>query len=209
MDNRCKAIATVHGASGAAVQDAFRRLVDRRAAVDRWSGLRIVGVVAESHGLADRFCSAGYLRRVGTGERFAIFEDHGPGSTVCHLEGRGASAAAAAVERDIAAGCDLVLLSKFGKLEAAGAGLSSAFRMAIGRRIPLITSLSATAMTAWQQLTAGQFTTLPADAAAIDAWIGALCRPLPRPARAGAASLPETLPETLRRTPWRRGRPPT
>jgi hypothetical protein len=61
---------------------------------------------------------------------------------VCHLDGAGALSAAVAVRRDIAAGCELVLLNKFGKLEAAGEGLAGAFKAALDARIPLVTSVS-------------------------------------------------------------------
>ena len=170
MDGTVKTVAVVHGASGAAVQDLFRGLVDR------WPSLRIAGVIAESHGLPDRACSAGYLHRIGTADRFAIFQDQGPGSTVCHLEGSGALAAAEAVQRDIAAGCDLVLLSKFGKLEAAGKGLSVSFKAAIDSGSPLLTSVSRTVTSAWEAFVAAGFTLLSADSAEIDGWIEACWR---------------------------------
>src|SRR5215475_3924257 len=115
MDTPPETIAVVLGVSSAEVQDVFRRLVDL------WKpSVRLAGLIAESHGLADRACGAGFLRNIATMERFSIFQDLGPGSTVCHLDGVGALAAADSVRRDIAAGCDLVLLSKFGKLEANG-----------------------------------------------------------------------------------------
>jgi hypothetical protein len=168
MDDPVRIIAAIQGSPSAAVQDLFRALVDR------WPSLRIAGVIAEDHGLADRFCSAGYLRRIGTSERFAIFEDRGPGGTVCHLDGGGALTAAEAVRRDIAAGCDLVLLSKFGKLEAAGEGLSGAFRAAIDGGIPLLTSVSPAAARAWEAVAVSGFTALSADPAEVDAWIEAV-----------------------------------
>src|SRR5580658_5930058 len=106
-------IAVVQGATNAVIQDIFQSLADR------WSGsARIVGVLAEYHGLAGRSCSAGFLRGIGTGERFPIFQDLGPGSTACHLDVSAMLAATEAVRRDIATGCDLVMLNKFGKVEA-------------------------------------------------------------------------------------------
>ena len=50
-----------------------------------------------------------------------MFIDLGSGSAACHLESAGVLAAAERVREDIAIGCDLVVLNKFGKLEAAGA----------------------------------------------------------------------------------------
>jgi hypothetical protein len=166
MVGRVKAVAVVQGVSGTAVQDLFRRLVDR------WPSLRIAGAIAESHGLPDRACSAGYLHRIGSTDRFAIFSDQGPGSTICHLEGSGAVIAAEAVQQDIAGGCDLVLLSKFGKLEAAGRGLRSAFKAAIENGIPLLTSVSPSAARTWEAFVPAGFATLSTDSE-IDAWIAA------------------------------------
>jgi hypothetical protein len=162
-------IAVIAGATGAVIQDRLAALADRRS-----PALRIAGVVAESHGLADRQCSAGYLRSIAGGERFAMFEDQGPGSTVCHLDGNGVARAAAAVRQDLAAGCDVVLLSKFGKLEAAGNGLWSAFTAAVAAQIPLLTSVSPAVAAAWENLAGTGFVTLPADDAAIDAWLDAV-----------------------------------
>lgn len=165
MNNAARMIAVVQGAPGATVQDIFRALLDR------WRpSVRLAGVIAESHGLAGRACSAGFLRNIGTGELFPIFQDLGPGSTACHLDGSGMLPAVEAVQRDIAAGCDLVLLSKFGKLEAARSGLVDAFRSAIEARVPVLTSVSPAFEAAWSEFAAPLFMTLPADPVKIDAW---------------------------------------
>jgi hypothetical protein len=133
MDTVVRTVAVVRGNSSAEVQNVFLGLVER------WQGLdRIAGLLAENHGLANRACSAGFLRNIANGKLFSIFQDLGPGPTACHDE-LGVLSAAAAVQQDVAAGCDLVLLSKFGKLEADRKGLFSAFRVALPRRkLPLI-----------------------------------------------------------------------
>ncbi|HKU96825.1 MAG TPA: DUF2478 domain-containing protein [Vineibacter sp.] len=160
-----KTIAVVQGAPGAQVQDLFRDLARR------WqASARLAGVIAEDHGLPDRACAAGYLRSLADGARFAIFQDLGRGSAGCHLAGDGAITAAAAVCRDIAGGCDLVLLSKFGKLEAAGGGLRDAFTAAIAAEVPVLTSVSDAQRAAWEAFAAPLFTVVPVDADRIDAW---------------------------------------
>ena len=165
MDDPAKMIAVVRGGSNADVEQTFRTLVDR------WRPtVRLAGLVAEGHGLADRACNAGFLRNIATAERFSIFHDLGPDSTVCHLDGAGALTAAGAVRRDIAAGCDLVLLSKFGKLEAAGEGLVAAFKAALDARLPLLTSVRPALEDAWTRFAGRPFAILPADEAEIDAW---------------------------------------
>jgi Protein of unknown function (DUF2478) len=89
---------------------------------------------------------------------------------MCHLDGVGAVAAAAAVQRDITAECDLVLLNKFGKLEIAGDGLASAFRAAITASLPLLTSVSPAHDEAWRRFVDQEFAALPADPVTIDLW---------------------------------------
>lgn len=165
MERLDEMIAVVRGSSSAEVQDVFRALVKR------WRpSVRLAGLIAEHHGLADRACSAGFLRNIASGERFSIFQDLGPGSTECHLDGMGALAAAQAVQREIAAGCDLVLLSKFGKLEAGGNGLFGAFRAALDAHVPLLTSVSGALEAPWKRLVGQPFAVLPADPDRIDAW---------------------------------------
>jgi hypothetical protein len=140
------------------------------------------GVLAKHHGLADRACSAGFLHSILSGERFPIFRDPGPGSMTRHLDGSAVLSATEAVRRDIAAGCDLVMLNKFGKLEAANSGLADAFRAAIEAEVPVLTSLSPASQAAWQAFATPLFVTLPADSVAIDAW----WRSVRPPARVGA-----------------------
>jgi hypothetical protein len=153
-----KTVAVVQGASSMAVQQLFAMLVAR------WRpSVRMAGVLAESHGLEDRSCSAGFLRSLAGDEAFSIFQDLGAGSTACHIEGGGALAAAGAARRDIAAGCDLVVLSKFGKLEAGGKGLRDAFAAAIEARVPILTSLSPAFEPAWRAFAGPSFVVLPAE----------------------------------------------
>ena len=165
MDTSVKRIAVVQGVPSAAIQEMFHTLVDR------WQPtVRIAGVVAEDHGLPDRKCRAGYLRSIVSGALYPIFQDLGPGAEACHLKEEGALAAAAAVEKDIVAGCDLVLLSKFGKLEAAGRGLSEAFTAALAADLPLLTSVSPAFEAAWRGFAAPRFEILPADVDPIENW---------------------------------------
>jgi len=160
-----KKIAVIQGAPSAQVQDLFR------AFVGRWQpSVRIAGVVAEDHGLPDRACTAGYLVSLTSGERFQIFQDLGPGSKKCQLAGAGALAAAEAVRYDIAAGCDLVVLSKFGALEKKGGGLRDAFTAAIEAGIPVLTSVSPPYMAAWENFAAPLSVTMPLDSDLIDGW---------------------------------------
>jgi hypothetical protein len=193
MSDLVKKIAVVQGVPSAQVQQLFRTLVGR------WQpSARLAGVIAEDHGLADRACSAGFLCSLGDGERFPIFQDLGPSAKACHLAGDGAVMAAAAVRRDIARGCELVVLNKFGKLEAGGGGLRDAFGAAIEAGIPVLTSVSAKFASAWESFAAPLFVVVPDDADRIDAWWQAVRSPEKggRTPKAGSAlrSLPLQFP---------------
>jgi hypothetical protein len=180
MDTFEQRIAVVRGTSSAEIHELFRSLAER------WRpSLRLAGLVAEDHGLADRACSAGFLRNIASGERFSIFEDLGPGSAACHLDGAGALTAAQSVCRDIEAGCDLVLLSKFGKLEANDKGLFGAFKAALDAHVPLVTSVSPAYEQHWRKLAGNSYAILPADLEEIATWWRAV---RDRPAAADASA---------------------
>jgi hypothetical protein len=114
---------------------------------------------------------------------FPIFQDLGAGSDACRLDASGVAAACAAVQRDIAAGCDLVVLSKFAKAEVDRGGLGPAFAQALEAQVPILTAVSPRFMEAWGRFAEPLFEMLPAEAAAIDAWWGEVRA---EPARASA-----------------------
>jgi uncharacterized protein DUF2478 len=165
MNQMVKRIAAIQGAPSAAVQEMFRALVER------WRPTaRIAGVIENGHGLADRTCCAGQLRSIVDGSCYPIFQDLGSGSTACNLDGSGAISACEAVRRDIIAGCDLVVISKFGKLEASREGLMAAFTAAIEVGAPVLTSVSPAFYGAWTRFAAPLFVALPAEPDKVEAW---------------------------------------
>lgn len=162
-------IAMVQGAPSSVIQDMFRELAER------WrSTMRVAGMIEEPHGLPDRKCHAGYLRSITDGTRYPIFQDLGPDADACHLDGAGAATATEAVERDIASGCDLVILSKFGKLEASRDGLVTAFTAAMEADVPILTSVSPAFEQAWGAFAAPLFCVLPAERAEIETWLSTI-----------------------------------
>ncbi len=164
MDPAVKTTAAVQGASSAVVRDIFHALVAR------WqSSARIAGVLEESHGQDNQVCGAGYLRSIASGVRYSMFQDLGPGSTACRIDPAGVLLAGEAVLRDIAAGCDLVLLNRFAKLEAERQGLMSAFA-AVEAGVPLLTSVSPAFQGAWERFAAPLFVMLPPEPETIDGW---------------------------------------
>ena len=139
-----KAVAVIGGMESSALQAVLVSF----AAQCRAQGMRVAGVVAEAHGLPDRTCSAGILRSLASGEGFPIYLGEAPAGTSCHLDSRGVDAACASVLDQLQAS-DLVILSKFGKLEAMQGGLYPAFEAAVAAGKPVVTSVSAKHETAW------------------------------------------------------------
>ena len=97
-------------------------------------------------------------------------QDLGAGSTACNLGPSGLAQACEAVERAIEDGADVVVLSKFGKLEAARGGLCDAFRAAILADLPIITTVSPLLAEEWAQFAGPLSNKVPATMDALGAW---------------------------------------
>lgn len=175
--SRMKPIAVVQGADGPAIQ---QLLADCFA---RWHGqARIVGLIEDRpgdgcSGAPDHTRNLGHtrnlahLRNLAGGRSFPIFQDLGPGSTGCALDGPSLVEAGEQVRRDIAGGCDLVVLSKFGKFEAEhGSGLLPAFVDALEAGALVLTSVAPKFMVAWDNFADPFYVVILADPVAIDAW---------------------------------------
>lgn len=171
MKHETDRIATLGGADGPTLQALLT------ASVAEWkaAGLRVAAIIAEAHNLPDRTCSAGFLRDMASGRTYSMFFEAPPAGTSCHLDATGVDGACAAVLDQIPAS-DVVVLSKFGKLEAAGGGLAPAFAAAIAARKPVLTTVSDLHRGAWDRL-APDAIRLPADAAAIRDWRAGVTTP--------------------------------
>lgn len=168
-------VAALSGATTAEIQRVLAAFAERR----RSEGFRIAGVVEESEGCAEG-CERLTLRCLTTGERVSISQNLGRESTACNLDSSGLAAACGLVQAAIAAGADLVILSKFGKIEADRHGLTEAFQAAIAAELPVVTSVAPTLAEPWDAFAGPLAVAVSADDAALDAWWQAL--------RAAAAS---------------------
>jgi nucleoside-triphosphatase THEP1 len=136
----------------------------------RWraSGMKVVGLLGESHGIPDRKCGAGVVRDIVSGRPFAMYFDTPPKGGSCHLDPAGLEAASTQLLDQIATS-DLVILSKFGKLETMRAGLIGAFEAAAEAGVPVLTSVSEKHRAAWESFAPGAAYLAP-DAAALEGW---------------------------------------
>jgi nucleoside-triphosphatase THEP1 len=157
-------IGVISGSDSNAAQAAIAASV----AVWRAAGAKVAGVLPEEHGLQGRSCGAGYLRDIASGERFAIYRDVPAEGSACHIDAEGVEAACSAILGYIAAS-DLVVLNKFGKLEATRQGLWRALEAAVAAGKPLLLALSAKHVEAFRAL-APDAVYLEPDQAMLDRW---------------------------------------
>ena len=146
----------------------------------REAGLKVAGVLAEE--TADGECSAGFLHDIGSGRRYSMKLDEAPAGTSCHLDPGGVEEAMSGLLAQIA-GADIVLLSKFGKLEGMQKGLWRAFSAAAAVRKPVLTTVSPKHVESWTRF-APAAEWIAANRAAIDRWCEAV-REGPEPGAAG------------------------
>lgn len=140
----------------------------------RGAGARLAGVLAEDD-TGEGPCSAGYLCDIASGKKYSIQLDAPPAGTTCHLDADGVEGASAGLLAQIPA-ADIVVLSKFGKLEAMQKGLWPAFAAAVAAGKPLLTTVSPKHADAWNAF-APAATWIAGDRAAVDRWWQAI-RPL-------------------------------
>jgi hypothetical protein len=159
-------IAAIQGAPNPLIQSAMWRFARRWA--DR--GIRIVGLIEAIESTATPSRQATRLKNLRTGETYPLFQDLGTMAAACHLDGSGIVAACVSICREIERGCDLVLLNKFGQLEALRTGLTDAFALAVERDIPILTAVSPTYNSAWEAFSSPLGIILPAADAALDDW---------------------------------------
>jgi nucleoside-triphosphatase THEP1 len=167
-ETACEAprIAALRGAPTTAMQTLLDEFAQRRAR----DGLRVAGVVEDSDCAHDGACKKFSVRDLLSGETISISQDLGRGSTACNLDPAALVRACGRIETAISEGADIVVLSKFGKLEAARSGLADAFRAAIEADIPVLTVVSPAAAEEWENFAAPLFQFVDPSCEALEFW---------------------------------------
>ncbi len=178
----CEAEMTTESLTGlpriVAVQGAARNLtqalLSHLAVSWRARGLRIAGVVEEF--TVENARETVLLRDLKSGARYPLKQDLGSGSISCSLDLASLAAACLSVETAIEQGCDFVIISKFGKMEASGGGLAGAFYAAIAADRPIVTSVSPSLTEAWNGFANPLTKFVRPDYDAIETWRLALAK---------------------------------
>jgi hypothetical protein len=159
-------IAALQGGTRAQVQATLAEF----AALSRRRGLRVAGLIEITSDCSSDGCRSLALRDLTDGNLISISQDLGQGAEACNLDPGGLAAACFGVERAIAEGADLVVLSKFGKQEAARSGLRDAFHAAVCAALPIVTAVAPSLSDAWQAFAGPLSTFVAPEISALDAW---------------------------------------
>lgn len=131
------------------------------------TGARVGGVVQAANVPG---CNGLALIDLGGGPIRSISQNLGPLSTSCKLDTSVLADITGHLERQIDAGLDLLILSRFGSREIEGGGFRSLFGRAMLAGIPLLTGVRVEHAAAWATFHGGLGIDLPPDAAGALAW---------------------------------------
>jgi hypothetical protein len=152
----------------------------RAANLLRADHIRLGGALQENARGAAGLCAAMTLIDLTSQSRFRISQDLGSQAEGCRLDARGLTEIGALLDRPLGHDIELLILNRFGKAEAEGGGLRSAFARAIEAGIPVMTAVRSPYTEAWAEFHGRLAIDLIPDLAAVLAW----CRESVRELRA-------------------------
>lgn len=150
--------------------------------VTRWGGsLRIMGLIEEPPASGEE-CTPGTLVSIQDGARFPLGQNLGCEAQGCTLDTGALVNAGAWVEARLNDACDLLILSKFGKMEAeAGGGLLPCLLAALDAGVPVLLTISARFSAAWGEFAGPYANALPPELAAVERWLEQITAPASPP----------------------------
>lgn len=169
------AILALQGATREVIQTELAAFAARR----RREGWRVAGCV-EVNDTQGTAAGSYVLRNIQTGCHHGIEQKLGPLAEACHLDPAGIVDVCQNITEALAEGCDVLVLAKFGKLEAQRSGLMSAFAGAVEHRIPILTSVAPLYGAAWDRFVGDMATVVPPDRTRVEEWWLRACEDLDR-----------------------------
>jgi hypothetical protein len=161
------ALVAIVYANEAYPQSTFERIVENC----RRRGLRVAGV------LQHPVCSdtAGHcdvvLEELTTGLRTDLFEDRGPGARGCRLDVAALAEVNWQVARSLDSDPEILILNKFGKVEAEGRGLLDLVAIAVDRGILVVIGVPIRNLEAWRNFAGGMSVEFSSDPSEVTDWL--------------------------------------
>jgi len=119
-------------------------------------------------------CAARSLIDLEDDTRYPIGQDLGAGSRACSLDADALLGAGIVLRRVLEDAADLVVVNRYGALEAEGGGFSGEMLELMSRGYPLLTAVSRVNLDAWRRFTGGTAAELEPNVEAMMEWFNAL-----------------------------------
>jgi len=177
FDADCNLAAVAYGVD----DDPDRLLLDFARDLRR-AGSRVVGAVQLGRTSQRR---DGALGAIILPSEAVVDLDHERGRVGCRLHSGRLASIAGAIAAEIEKGADLVIINRFGKLEAGGQGLIGLIRKAVDADISVLTAVPAHHFATCVTYTEGMNVRLPCRRAALDQWWKSVARGTPGQAGPG------------------------
>ena len=111
------------------------------------------------------------LEELVSGENVALAQELGSKSQGCQLDPARLEQVAGMVDTTLDDGLDILILNKFGKREAEGAGLCGTIAKAASAEIPVLVSVGPDHLAAWHAFCGGEGQMLDPDQDAVMTWL--------------------------------------
>ncbi|KFE36268.1 DUF2478 domain-containing protein [Thioclava atlantica] len=138
------------------------------------AGLRVRGTVQINTERAKNHACDMDIKVLPDGPVLLISQALGSGSRGCRLNPEALETAVEAVARTLDDGADLLIINKFGKMEAEGRGFREVIAHAIAREIPVLVGLNGLNQDAFAEFTGGAVEPLSPEIGALHRWISAI-----------------------------------
>jgi nucleoside-triphosphatase THEP1 len=159
-------LAAIVYTAGFGIDDFLTRVADQLRA-DR---INMAGVLQENARDDAGVCSAMTLVDLTSRGRYRISQDLGSQAEGCRLDAHGLAEIGVLLDRPLGHYVELLILNRFGKAEAEGSGLRSAFVRAMEAGIPLLTVVRSPNTEAWSEFHGGLAIDLIPDLDPVIAW---------------------------------------
>lgn len=144
-------------------------LLERTARRLQSAGWRVAGLVHRQ----DHYANGNKRMRLFdlcSEQQFELSQDLGNASEACSLNPQALAQASGVLRQALSDGVQLVILNRFGQLEAMGGGFAHEFAAFLQADIPVLTVVAARHAMQWQQFTGGHHASLPADEETLYDW---------------------------------------
>lgn len=138
-------------------------------------GHRVIGYLQGYEPARDCDCSDIVLTALHDGSRRRITQDLGAGSTGCRLDSAALAEVAGWVEAEMTHLPDLLVVNRFGKVEAEGGGFRSTLERALAQEVPVLLAVSTKQLAFWRDWSGDLAQDLPCAVAPVRAFVHAAC----------------------------------